>query len=67
MIDSILSACLTEGQRTEAVLIPSDLVMILDEAQYTYSSMELWYGVIKAVSMLEEVVRFVFSVRIVVP
>lgn len=46
-LELVLSACLPEGRRTIAQLIQSNLVLILDESQYTYSDSGLWYKFLK--------------------
>lgn len=46
-LELVLAACLPEGHRDVAKLIQSNLILILDEAQYTYRDPALWYKFLK--------------------
>lgn len=46
-LELVLAACLPEGHRNIAELIQSDLILILDESQYTYYDSALWYKFLK--------------------
>lgn len=46
-LELVLSTCFPGGRRTIAQLIQSNLILILDESQYTYSNSGLWYKFLK--------------------
>lgn len=48
-LDQVMSLCLPPEHRSETNLMRLPVVVIIDEAQYSYSDSRLWYVVIKSV------------------